>query len=159
MKTFLIAACVLVLFQTAGIAQFKSQDEQTSASQLLVRPTPSIGNFLGLFNPDNFTMRHNLSYSYISSGGQGLSVASYTNSMFYKIADPLNVRADLTVQGTPMTPYQSALNGFFLSRAELNYRPWENMFIKVEYNRLPLNYLGYYNPWGPLSPLDRWGDQ
>jgi len=142
-------------------AQFKSQlEEQTSESQSLVHPAPSISSLLGFFNPANFAMRQNLSYSYISAGGTGLSLASYTNSMFYKIADPLNVRFDLTLQGTPFgasTPFQSALNGAFLSRAELNYQPWKNVFFQVQYNRLPLNYWGMYNPWYDNFPANGTG--
>jgi hypothetical protein len=143
-------------------AQFKSQADQPSAAQSLVRPGPSISNFLGLLNPENFAMRHNLSYSYLSSDGAGLSVASYTNSMFYKIADPLNVRFDLTLKGSPFgasTPYQSTLNGLFLNRAELNYRPWEKFFIKVQYQHLPANYFGYYNPWYNPFSSNRLGDE
>ena len=164
MKTFVLLIAVL-LWCSAGVhAQLKSElDDQPSASQSLVHPAPTIGNLLGFFNPENFSMQNSLSYSYISAGGTGLSVASYTNSMFYKIFDPLNVRVDLTLQGTPLgasTPYQSALNGLFLSRAELNYKPSQNFSIKVQYNHLPVNYYGMYNPWYGMSPFSsNWGDQ
>ncbi|HUL43144.1 MAG TPA: hypothetical protein VLY03_02190 [Bacteroidota bacterium] len=155
---------LMVCGVSVGNAQFKSQlDEQTSASQSLVHPAPTISSLLGFFNPANFSMRQNLSYSYISAGGSGLSVASYTNSMFYKIADPLNVRFDLTLQGTPFgasTPFQSALNGAFLSRAEVNYQPWKNVFLQLQYNRLPLTYWGMYNPWYDNFPAnDAGGDR
>ena len=124
-------------------AQFKSQTEnQPSPSQALVHPAPSIGNFLGLLNPENFNMRHSLSFSYLSSGNVGLSLASYTNSMFYKISDPLNVRFDVTLQGSPFGNYggiqQNELSRLYLSRAELNYRPSENMFIRLQFNQIPL---------------------
>jgi len=145
-------------------AQFKSDlQKEPAASESLVHPMTSMNSFLGLLNPENFMMRHNFSLSYLSSGGEGLSLASYTNSMFYKISDPLNVRFDLTVQGSPLgqsSPYQRTLNGLFLSRAELNYRPWENFFIKVEYNRLPAFYYGMYDPWyTPRSSFNKWGDE
>jgi len=147
MKTLLIA--MMMCCALSAQAQFRTQGaEQSSAASSLVHPAPTIGNFLGLLNPENFSMRHSLSYSYLSSGGTGLSLASYTNSMFYKIADPMNLRFDVTVQGSPnASPYQSALNGLFLSRAELNYRPWENFFIKVQYQRIPTTAYGYFNPW------------
>jgi hypothetical protein len=160
----MIAAAVLLLLAApeAARSQFKSQESQApSASEMLVRPNPTIGSFLGLINPDNFTMRHSLAYSFLSGGGTSLSLASYTGSMFYKIADPLNVRFDLTVQGTPFgaqTPFQSSLNGLFLSKAELNYRPWESLFISVQYQRFPLGYIGSYNPWYMPGTVG-WGDQ
>ena len=160
MKLTGIVAVGIFLFSALASAQFKSQEEQQpSPAQYLVRPTTSINSILGFFNPDNFMMRHNFSFSYLSSGGTGLSLASYTNSMFYKIADPLNVRFDLTLQGSPFGQYgssqQSDLSKLYLSRAELNYRPWENVFVKVQYNQLPLSYWGNYPPSSPYV----WGDK
>jgi hypothetical protein len=152
-KIGFVLACVL-LFSIAGNAQFKSQAEQPSVSRSIVQSRPSITNFFGLLNPENLRMQHNLSMSYFSFGGTGISLASYTNSLFYKISDPLNVRFDVTLQGSPFgqSAYQNALSGIFLSRAELNYRPWENFLIKLEYNRIPFNYYGIYDPWyNPFS--------
>ncbi len=145
----------LALVAGTGMAQFKTQSEQPTAVPSIVRAAPDMGSLLGFINPENFSMHHSFSVGYLSGGGTGLSMASYTNSMFYKIADPLNVRMDLTLQGSPFgasTPYQSALNGVFLSRAELNYHPWQNFFISVQYNHRPGYgyYNGYYDPWyGP----------
>jgi hypothetical protein len=143
---------LLFLLTPAGaISQFKSQAGQSSASESMIRPLSSINSFLGLLNPDNFSMHHNFSYSYLSGGGTGLSVASYTNTMFYKFSDPLNVRFDLTMQGTPFgaaSAYQNSINGIFLSRAELNYRPWQDVFIRLEYNHLPAGFShSLFDPW------------
>jgi len=147
-KLALILAGIMLL-AAAGSAQFKSQAEQPSVSRALVQSRTSLTSFFGLLNPDNLRMQHNFSMSYFSFNGTGMSVASYTNSLFYKISDPLNVRFDVTLQGSPFgqSAYQNALSGVFLSRAELNYRPWENFLIKFEYNRFPLNYYGMYDPW------------
>jgi hypothetical protein len=142
-----IAAIAAVTFVQA---QLKT-DEQSSMSQSMVRPAQSISSFLGLLNPDNFMMRHNISFSFLSYGGTGMSIASYTNSMFYKISDPLNVRLDLTLQGSPFGQTgsfsQGELNKLFISNAELNYRPADNMFIKLQYNQLPLGMYGAYYPY------------
>jgi hypothetical protein len=160
MKTFHFVIILVVLAACTAPAQFKSDAEQPSVARSLVSPTTSVSDFLGILNPENFSMRHNVSLSYMSLGGTSMSLASYTNSMFYKISDPLNVRFDVTLQGSPymQSPNQSAFNGVFLSRAELNYRPWENCFIKVEYNRLPIGYYGlsrlWYNPASSMfSPI------
>lgn len=152
MRTTLMSFTFLLLISVSVYGQYKSQIEnQPSASQLLVRPMSSIGSILGLLNPENFRMQHNFSFSYLSGGGQGLSLASYTNSMFYKIADPLNVRFDLTLQGSPFGGYDqthtSDFNKLFLSRAELNYRPWENFLINVQYRQLPFSYYRFYSPY------------
>ncbi len=151
MKTIAGVIFALLCVSVAADAQFKSQvTDEPSAAQSLVHPS-SINSFLGLLNPDNFMMRHNLSYSFMSFGGQSVSVASYTNSMFYKFSDPLNVQFDVTMQATPFgasgSAFQNSLNGVFLSRAQLNYRPWENFAIRLEYDRLPAGYFGTYGHW------------
>ncbi|MBA4311465.1 MAG: hypothetical protein C0417_02430 [Chlorobiaceae bacterium] len=149
MKRILYPGILSLLIVALSLAQFKSQSEQTSVASSLVKPMSGVGSLLGLINPDNLFMRHSLSLNYMSMGNMGVSVASYTNSLFYKISDPLNVRFDVTLQGSPFgqTQFQNSLNGVFLSRAELNYRPWENFFVKFEYNRMPMNYYGRFNPW------------
>ena len=158
MKWVGLASIFLIVSMTCAYGQFKSQENQESSpAQYLVRPATSISSFLGFFNPDNFMMHHNFSFSYLSAGGSGMSLAAYTNSMFYKISDPLNVRMDVTLQGSPFGQYGSAQQGdlskLYLSRAELNYHPSENFFVKVQYNQLPLSYWGSYPsvspyPWG-----------
>lgn len=159
MQRTISAAILTLLIATLGAGQFKSQGEQESVARSLVKPVPGVGNLMGLINPENLFMRHSLSLNYMSFGGTGISLASYTNSLFYKISDPLDVQFDVTVQGSPFgqTPFQNSLDGIFLSRAELNYRPWENFFVKFQYNRLPMNYYGAFNPWySPYSnsPFD-----
>lgn len=147
MKTAAVLMIGIALLTVPARAQFKSQVEnQPSVAQSLVHPMTSINSFLGILNPANFSMRHSLSMSFISAGGIGMSMASYTNSMKYKIADPLDVRFDLTLQGSPFGSYgslqQSDFSKLFVSRAQLDYRPLNNMFIRLEYNQLPPG--GYY---------------
>jgi len=154
-KSFLFIVFAAVLSVAVSKAQLKSEDgPPVNASQSLVHPATSISSFLGLLNPDNFMMRHNFSLSYLSSGGEGLSMASYTNSMFYRIADPLNVRLDLTLQGSPFGQSgsfsQGNFNKLFISRAELNYKPADHMFLKLEYNQIPFSYFpGVFSPFAP----------
>ncbi len=161
MNRFFIALSVLLCCTAVAFGQFKNEGDQQSVAQSLVQPVVGGNSLFGLINPNNFTMRQSLSYSFVSGGGMSTSLASFTNSMFYKISDPLNVRFDVTLQGSPMgaaTPYQQALNGVFLSRAELNYRPWDNFFVQVEYSHLPSNYWGMYdNPWYHPYTSGMWG--
>ncbi len=141
-------------------AQLKTQaQEDMSASRSLIHPSAGITSFFGLLNAENFRMHHSVGMSFITSGGQGLSIADYTNSMFYKIADPLDVRMDVTLQGSPFGQYgnvaQSSLNGIFLSRAELNYRPSHDFMISLQYQRNPYGRFGWYD--SPFSD-HRWGE-
>ena len=166
MKNLIRFVAVFVVAMTflpsRGAGQFKSEIENPpSSSQGLLKPNASMGNFLGILNADNFAMHHSFSVNYLSSGEGGLSLASYTNSMFYKIADPLNVRFDVTLMGSPYGSYagyqQTDFSKVFISRAELNYKPWENTSIKVEYNQLPFNRYYYYDRFSPSPFL--MGDQ
>ena len=147
-----LVMCHLCSFPT--YAQYRSQETgHSSAAQSLVRPGGGIGSILGLIDPDNFFMRHNFSFSYFTGGGTGLSLASYTNSMLYRIADPLDVRVDLTLQGSPFGQYgqadRGAFNKLFISRAELNYRPLDNMFVKFQYRQLRPGAYGLGYPYYP----------
>jgi len=160
MKTFAIAL-VAVLLIDAAFAQLKSQQEtQPSVASSLIRPVPSISGFVSWFNPDNFRMRHSFSLQYMAGSGYGLSLATYTNTMFYQIADPLNVRFDVSLQGSPFGGYgfggQADFNRLFLSRAELNYQPWENFRIQLQYRHLPYGYHGWYTP--SYFPSPSFGD-
>lgn len=151
-----MVGCVLMIallcFSTT-LAQFKSTPEsRQSVTGSLLRSDE--GGFLfGLFNPNNFSMHHSFSLSYLTGGGQGLSMGTYTNSMFYKFSDNLDIRADISLFASPYNTfgkqYQSNLSGLFLNRAELNYRPWKNALLQIQYFQLPPTYwMGYGNRFG-----------
>ena len=159
---FSLAAMAIAVTVSVSNAQLKSQEpSHPSVAQSLVHPTTSISGFLGWFNPENFMMSHNFSFQYFSGGGNGLSLATYTNSMFYKIADPLNIRFDVSLQGSPFGQYgggqQGELSRLLLSRAELNYRPWENVSIRLLYRQVPLGGYGLYSPYLPSNT--QFGDE
>lgn len=148
-----LALCILLV--TAADAQLKSQEPtHVSVAQALVRPTTSLSGLLSWFNPDNFMMRHSFSFQYLSAGSYGMSLAAYTNSMFYRIADPLDLRFDISLQGSPFGSGQNAdFSRLLLSRAELNYRPWENVHVRFLYRQVPYFDRGYYSPYYyPSSP-------
>ena len=88
MKKVAVLGFMTVFSIVACYAQLKSQDERVSAAGSLIRPAPSIGSFLGLLSSDNFMMRHNFSFSYLSSGGDGLSDRKSTrlNSSHLKLS-------------------------------------------------------------------------
>lgn len=160
MKTAAFILAFLFVAAAPAGAQFKSQEEQgVSVSRTLVHPGAGISSFLGFLDPNSFMMHHSLSFSYATAGGTGLSLASYTNSMLYRVSDPLQVRFDLTLQGSPFGNYgavnQGDLSRLYLSRAELNYHPWENFNVNVQYRQIPFGTL-INRPYS--SPLF-WGDE
>ncbi len=149
-KSFYIIAILLVsVFTFDANSQYKAQrPDQTSVVKSLYRPAPSISGMLSWFNAENFRMNHNFSMQYISGGGSGLSLASYTNSMFYQISNSIDTRLDVSLIGSPFGQYskQDNFNRLLISRAELNFRPSDNFQIQLQYRQLPISYYGYYMP-------------
>jgi hypothetical protein len=144
--SFVLAATLCV---TTASAQFKSTiDPRPTVTESILRTGD--GNFLsGLFDANRFNMHHSFSLSYATFGGQGMSLGVYTNSMQYKFSDDLDVQTDISLMTSPFNSLgkdaQSSLNGLFLNRAELNYRPWKNTLFQISYRQYPSTYwLGGY---------------
>ena len=157
MKRYMVMALVAVVAtSTAAWGQFKSQVEQESrvSDGIIQHADPSL--LFGWFNPENFHMRLSLSFSYLTMGGEGVSLGTYTNSMMYEFAQNLNARADVSLSYSPFGSSSimgkglgNSLSSVYLSRAELNYKPWDNVYVQFQYRRSPY---GYYNspfssPW------------
>lgn len=134
----------VVLCFTTATAQFKSPAEpQPSVSQSILR-SDNGGLWFGWFDPSKFNMRQSFSLSYMTFGGQGMSLGVYTNSMMYKISNDLDVQADVSLMASPFSSFgkqaQNSLSGLFLNRAEINYRPWKNTLFQIQYRQLPSVY-------------------
>jgi hypothetical protein len=139
---------ILVLFVSVSYSQFKDPGFPTSNVKEGIISN-SFSPLFGFLNSDNFQMKHSYSLSYSSFAGQGLALGVYTNSMFYKFSDNLDVQVDASLVHSPYSSFgkdfQNSLTGFYINRAALNYRPWEDVFISVQYRNLPS---AYYYPYG-----------
>lgn len=152
MKKFIIVACisVMTIMEGQADAQFRQRPgNEPSAAGSFVHP-PSSDAWLGLINPENFTMQHSYSMSYSAFGAQGVALGRYTNTMDYKFSDKLDARAAVSFQHSPYSTFdkgmQKSLTGIFLDRAEINYRPTENTLLRVSFRQMP-NYYGYGSPF------------
>lgn len=154
-KTSAIVALVAGVMLCVGVAgaQFKSQAGADSRiSESLLQSSPSSFLF-GWFDPSRFQMHHSLSFSYQTFGEGGMSLGTYTNSMLYQFADNLDARADVSLSYMPTNSYarfgKQDMSSIYLSRAQLNYRPWENVSVQVQYRSIPFTPLSspWYNPW------------
>ncbi|HTR81272.1 MAG TPA: hypothetical protein VMM58_06535 [Bacteroidota bacterium] len=149
---FVSAALFLaVSFIQTSNAQFKrSTNEEANVSDSFIRPQTN-SDFLGFFNPNNFTMNQSYSMSYATAGGQGLALAAYTNSMLYKFSHQVDARVDITLQHSPYSTFdqrlQNSLSGVFLNRAEVNYRPSDNLLFRISYEKMPYGFYGMYPPY------------
>jgi hypothetical protein len=145
---------MLALTSVQTYAQFKPQagSEMTTSSAVIDQSVPS--TLFGWFDASKFSMRHSLSYSVTSFGGQAMSMGMYTNTMTYQFADNFDARADISMNYSPNMSF-SGLNGksnnnfsgVYLSNAQLSYRPWENVRVQLQYFRVPYG-SSYYSPFG-----------
>jgi opacity protein-like surface antigen len=155
MKRSIIAVVAAALVcASASMAQFRSQVEGARVSDGVASQGSSL--FFGWFNPERFHMSHSFDLSYSTFGGQGMSLGTYTNSMTYQFADNLNARADLSLSFSPYNSFstfggkKNDLSSLYLSRAEVNYKPWENVQVRFQYRQVPYGnyyYSPFYNPW------------
>lgn len=143
---------VFVLFSAVStLAQFKSQESRPNVAEGLMQESPSTV-FLGWFNPEKFQMHHSLSLSYQTFDGHGLSLGTYTNSMLYDFADNVRARADISLSYSPYNSFskfgKNDFSSIYLSRAQLDYKPWDNVTVQVQYRNSPYRYYSpFYSPW------------
>jgi hypothetical protein len=150
MKQILVLALTLLIACGTVVSQFKSKiPVQTPVSESFYQP-PTDGYFFGLFDPGKLTMNHSFSFSYMSFGGRGLSLGMYTNSLTYNFSDNLNVQTDVSFTHSPFSSFgnkfQKDLSGIWLSRFQINYRPWENTYLQFQFRQLPPT--SYYGGYG-----------
>jgi hypothetical protein len=147
MKNLLL---IFVLISSSGIyAQFKDTGtEPSSVKDGIV--TENSNAIFGFLNSDDFIMRHSFSLNYTSFAGQGVSLTSYTNSMFYRLMNNLNVELDVSVMYSPYSTlgdqFQKDISGVYISNAAVNYYPWNNFSVHLQYSAMPYGY-GFYNPY------------
>jgi hypothetical protein len=154
MKKILLISALILSLSSSAFAQKKPEDVKLGG---LNKNTNNL--ILGIFNPNNFSMKHSLNFSMVSSSYGNISIASYTNSLNYKINDKLNVRADITMQYAPFASSQFGssysqmlrddLNGISLSRLDVDYKIADNAFIRVQFRNMNSYQMDdyYYNPF------------
>jgi hypothetical protein len=136
---------LLVIVANISFSQFKE-------------PKTSNGNLIfGFLNSKNFSMKHSFNIGFMTSAYGNLSLASYTNTLSYKISDKLNISADIKLQYSPFansvlgknasSNLQKDMTGLYLSRFSLDYKLSENSFITLEYRRFDDSYYYGYNPY------------
>ena len=155
MKAGIAVAAMLLLFAPLSLAQFKSQveNEPKISDGMIQESSPSF--LFGWFDPARFHMQHTFSMSYATVGGQGLSLSTYTNSMSYEFTDNLRARADVSMSYSPFNSLstfggaKNNLSSIYLSSAQVEYKPWQNVLFQVGYRQYPYGsyYSPFYDPW------------
>lgn len=152
---------LLVIFISGvAFAQFKANlDKPQDVNSGMIKKENLSDSFLGLFNPENFSMHQSLSMSYSTFGGSYMALGVYRNNLSYKFSDALSVQVEASILNTPANSFgrdfSKSLNGIYLTRALLDYKISDNSRISVEYRMMPMG-MGYYSPYG-LSPYSGYG--
>jgi hypothetical protein len=166
MRSAFISAAAILL--TVGVAsgQLKPKaDEKPSVTESILRNDDQ-GLLFGWFDPSRLTMHHSYSLSYSSFGGQALSLGVYTNSLFYQFSNPLSVQFDISLMHSPYNTFgdkfSKSLSGIFLSRAQLDYRPYDNLWFQIQFRQVPplywLGNSGFYTP-SFFNSIDRYEEE
>ena len=139
---------IIIYSTTLSTAQYKDTGiEQPSVKEGIV--TENSNNILGFINSEDFIMRHSFSLNYSTFAGQSVTMTSYTNSMFYRLMSNMNVQVDVSVLYSPYSTlgdqFQKDISGVYISNAAINYYPWKNFSVHLQYSAMPYGY-GFYNP-------------
>ncbi|HDQ44788.1 MAG TPA: hypothetical protein ENN17_04700 [bacterium] len=105
--------------------------------EVIRRPT---GFLNSLIDPAKFEMQQSYSLSFLSLGGRGYNQGLYLNTMNYRFSDPLMMQIRVGYLHQPLggQPMMSDQQGkVFLQRAMLEYRPMDNLSIKLDYESYP----------------------
>lgn len=158
MKKSLTALLLFLALPFLASAQFRGQEPGPPSARDGVYRSSGDNYILGFFNPDNLEMRHSVSVSYGSYGDQGLGMSMYTNSLRYRISEPLSVRADVAMMFSPFgsasTMFKQDLSGIFLRRASIDYRPSKDTHISLQFRNDPY---AIYNPNGSRGMMSGGG--
>ncbi len=150
-----ITALLILVSCSTSFAQLKSQTEKPPIDVLNgITSTPNLGLFGNLFSPDRFHMSHSYGVTFYSGGGQSGSIGLYTNTMDFRLSNPLFLRVNTGVLHRPFGgPRNAPDNAQLVHGAELIYKPTKNFQLNVGYSSTPL--YGGYRPYE--SPFARHG--
>ncbi|MDP3025056.1 MAG: hypothetical protein Q8O10_05930 [candidate division Zixibacteria bacterium] len=126
---------VLILSIQSGFAQDKSVSE----------PSVKLKGF-SLLDPSRLKMSQSYTFSYFSSGKQSGTFGLYTNTLEYRISQPLLVRVGLTYLHQPLSVFNrgsQSLNGVLLPNFQLFYQPSKSFQLRIDVSSMP----GWYEYW------------
>ncbi|HUX61622.1 MAG TPA: hypothetical protein VMV32_09960 [Ignavibacteriaceae bacterium] len=143
---------ILILFvglTMTAFAQFKDSGAPApNVMDGMINTNNNNTSLFGFLGSNNFQMKQSYSMSYSSFAGQGLALGVYTNNMSYQFNKNLNLELEASVVNAPYSTlgksFQNSINGIYLNRVALNYQPWKDVSISIQYNHIPY---GYYSPY------------
>ena len=126
---------VLIFSIQSGFAQDKIVSE----------PSVKLKGF-SLLDPSRLKMSQSYTFSYFSAGKQSGTFGLYTNTLEYRISQPLLVRVGLAYLHQPLSVFNrgsQSLNGVLLPNFQLFYQPSKNFQLRIDVSSMP----GWYEYW------------
>ena len=150
---------MIILTSITVSAQFREESNKKIDIRNSIANNQPSSLLLGFINPNNFSMSHSFDLSYTSLGNQGIALGIYTNSIFYKFNDQLNVQVDASLVNSPYNSFgpkfSEQVNGLYLSRVQVNYKPSDNMIFSIRFMNSPFGYYSphnyFFSPFGSLN--------
>ena len=113
----------------------------------------------------NYSFDYSYTFKNLHFFGEAAFTAGFNKAFINGLIISASSRVDLSLQNSPYSTFdyrlQNQFSKAYLSRAEINYRPWENTVIRLQYRELPYSYYGYgYNRsfGGMFTGLDGYED-
>jgi hypothetical protein len=135
---------VLTHASTTAYAQFRPEragEPSRSTMEAMVSEPSWVSE---LFNPDRWSTRQTYSFSYSQFGGASIGLTSFTNSFIFKAAENVRVSADVAMIYSPFSSFggqsSKALNGIYLSNAQLDWQLDDKTYLQIQYSGLPALY-------------------
>ncbi len=147
----MVVYCLLFSFIVPALITAQSEDQQTNILKDTQIFRQSSGFLDSLLDPSKFSMSHSYSLSYFSMGGRSFNQGLYLNTMNYQFSDPLfmQVRIGYAHQPFGMMNQSDGMNGkVFIQRAMIEYKPTENMKLRIDYQVNPNTMVSpFYYRW------------
>jgi len=143
-----ILVLIFIAIVSTGYSQYRTTGLSTEHISDGIISQNQGTTLLGFLDSNNFQMHHSYDVSYSSFGSSSLALTTYTNSMFYQFSNKLDIQVDASVVYSPYSSlgknFENNINGVYLTKAAINYRPFKDLFITVQYSHLPIT---YYSPF------------
>lgn len=154
---------LIILFTSVLIfGQFKGDDNvplDIRSGLLNENPMSSLFTFI---DPAKFSINHSFGLSYSSFGDNGMALGVYTNNIAYEFNDKLNIEISASLVNSPYNTlgdsFTNSINGIYLDRARINYRPTEDFNISLQFSNSPFGYNSRYGRRGFSSFSNYWYD-
>ena len=142
---------LLLLIITSSVLIAQSQNEKS----VVFKPSEGFQKTRGfldqLLDPNKLSISHSYSLSYYTAGGSGYNQGLYLNTINYQFSDPLLMQVRFGYLHQPFGGSNNISEGnnkFFVQRAMLQYRPFKNTTLVIDYQAYPSPLMNpYYRTW------------